>query len=165
MGEGTDDDGDAHAHQSTGGYRTRGEDGEDGIDEDAKQEESGDHKGGHPGPRPEGNADVAFGKGSRRGGTHGTADEGTRGIGKDGFAVADHLAIFPDQPHFVADGDQGGRGIEEVDNFGGNNNNNAGGGNYNRDASYKNLFGVEPPGKNIVNNSVDNALRNNNKKK
>jgi hypothetical protein len=50
-------------------------------------------------------------------------------------------------------------------NFGGNNNNNAGGGNYNRDANYKNLFGVEPPGKNIVNNSVDNALRNNNKKK
>lgn len=45
------------------------------------------------------------------------------------------------------------------------NNNKAGGGNYNRDASYKNLFGVEPPGKNIVNNSVDNALRNNNKKK
>ena len=46
-------------------------------------------------------------------------------------------------------------------NVGGNKNNNAGGG-YNRDASYKNLFGVEPPGKNMVNNSVNNALRNNN---
>ena len=46
-------------------------------------------------------------------------------------------------------------------NFGGNKNNNAGGGNYNRDANYKNLFGVEPPGKNIVDNSVNNALRNN----
>ena len=49
-------------------------------------------------------------------------------------------------------------------NLGGNKNNNAGGG-YNRDASYKNLFGVEPPGKNMVNNSVNNALRNNNNNK
>jgi hypothetical protein len=51
--------------------------------------------------------------------------------------------------------------INGGNNFGGNKNNNAGGGNNNRDASYKNLFGVEPPGKNIVDNSVNNALRNN----
>ena len=52
-------------------------------------------------------------------------------------------------------------------NFAKNNNNNknaGGGGNFNRDASYKNLFGVEPPGKNMVNNSVNNALNKNNKK-
>ena len=54
--------------------------------------------------------------------------------------------------------------INGGNNLGGNKNNNAGGG-VNRDASYKNLFGVEPPGKNMVNNSVDNALRNNNKNK
>lgn len=47
----------------------------------------------------------------------------------------------------------------------GNANNNKAGGGYNRDAGYKNLFGVEPPGKNMVNNSVNNALRNNNNKK
>lgn len=49
--------------------------------------------------------------------------------------------------------------------YNGNANNNKAGGGYNRDASYKNLFGVEPPGKNMVNNSVNNALRNNNNNK
>ena len=59
--------------------------------------------------------------------------------------------------------------VKNAINGGGNNiaknNNNAGGGsNFNRDANYKNLYGVEPPGKNIVNNSVNNALNKNNKK-
>lgn len=49
--------------------------------------------------------------------------------------------------------------------YNGNANNNKAGGAYNRDAGYKNLFGVEPPGKNMVNNSVNNALRNNNNNK
>ena len=46
--------------------------------------------------------------------------------------------------------------------------NRGGGGGVDRDAAYRNLFGVEPPGRqnnpggNMVNNSVNNALRNNN---
>ena len=49
---------------------------------------------------------------------------------------------------------------------GGNANNNiGGGGNINKDASYKNLYGVNPPGKNMVDNSVNKALNGDNKKK
>ena len=52
-----------------------------------------------------------------------------------------------------------------ADKKGGNPNNNIGGGNVNKDASYKNLYGVNPPGKNMVDNSVNKALNGDNKKK
>ena len=47
-----------------------------------------------------------------------------------------------------------------------NNGNNGGngGGNHNADAGYKNLYGVNPPGKNMVDNSVNKALSGDNKK-